>query len=219
MEPGDLLTQPTWTWHGTTNTGAEPAIWFTAMDSTLMQHLDNWVNERYPESFSQPITKPDGYHMSRLGALRPTAGLGVNLSYPIKYCWRDTIAALEATAAAGESDPFDGVVLDYVEPRSGGPTTATLHCRIQLLRPGEATQSHRHTGSTVYHVVRGNGAVQVGASRGDEVSLSWQERDCFNVPTWYWHRLQNFSLHAPAILFSVTDRPIFEALRLYREQS
>ena len=52
MEPGDLLTQPSWTWHGTTNTGSEPAIWFTAMDTTLMQFLDNWVNERYPESFS-----------------------------------------------------------------------------------------------------------------------------------------------------------------------
>ena len=25
MEPGDLLTQPSWTWHGTTNTGKEPA--------------------------------------------------------------------------------------------------------------------------------------------------------------------------------------------------
>ena len=70
MEPGDLLTQPSWTWHGTTNSGSEPAIWFTAMDTSLMQFLDNWENQRYPESFSQPITKPDGFHMKRLGALR-----------------------------------------------------------------------------------------------------------------------------------------------------
>ena len=70
MEPGDLLTQPSWTWHGTTNTGSEPAIWFTAMDTALMQYLDNWENQRYPESFSQPITKPDGFHMKQLGPLR-----------------------------------------------------------------------------------------------------------------------------------------------------
>ena len=67
MEPGDLLTQPSWTWHGTTNSGSEPAIWFTAMDTSLMQFLDNWEYQRYPESFSQPITKANGFHMKRLG--------------------------------------------------------------------------------------------------------------------------------------------------------
>lgn len=46
MEPGDLLTQPNWTWHGSTNTGSEPAIWFTAMDSPLTQYLNAWFNEK-----------------------------------------------------------------------------------------------------------------------------------------------------------------------------
>jgi gentisate 1,2-dioxygenase len=38
------------------------------------------------------------------------------------------------------------------------------------------------------------------------------------VPAWYWHRFKNFSTE-PALLFSVSDRPLFEALRLYREES
>ena len=218
MEPGDLLTQPSWTWHGTTNTGSEPAIWFTAMDTTLMQFLDNWVNERYPESFSQPITKPDGYHMNRLGALRSKnllEGLG---PFPVKYCWSDAFRSLQELAASAPDDPYDGVILDYVNPQSGGPTTATLDCRIQMLRPNQETKSHHHTCNTVYHVVRGHGVAKIGKIKADETELAWQERDCFNVPTWYWHRFKNLSVSKPAILFSVSDRPLFDALRLYREE-
>lgn len=217
MEPGDLLTQPSWTWHGTTNTGSEPAIWFTAMDSTLMQHLDNWENQRYPDSFSEPITKPDGFHLSRLGALRSPGALDGSGSFPVKYRWADTYRTLQELAAAEVRDPFDGIVLEYRNPQDGGPTTATMSCRMQLLRPGEATQAHRHTCNTVYHVVRGQGVARIGKQRATDTDLGWSERDCFNVPTWHWHSLVNTSA-ADAILFSVSDRPLFDALRLYREE-
>jgi gentisate 1,2-dioxygenase len=218
MEPGDLLTQPSWTWHGTTNGGSEPAIWFTAMDTTLMQFLDNWVNERYPESFSQPITKPDGFHMKRLGALRAAGVLGGPGPFPVKYRWPDTLSALQELAASAADDAYDGVILDYVNPQAGGPTTATLHCRIQLLRPNQETKSHRHSCNTVYHVVSGHGVAQVGKNSAAETELAWHDHDCFNLPTWYWHRFKNLSTE-PAMLFSVSDRPLFEALRLYREES
>lgn len=218
MEPGDLLTQPTWTWHGSTNTGKEPAVWFTAMDTSLTQFLDIWFAEKYPEGHSQPVTKPDGYHMKRLGALRTNAALEGPGPFPIKYSWRNTMAALEEIAQAGETDPYDGAVLDYVNPQSGGPTTATLHCRVQMLRPGEATRSHRHACSTVYFVVQGTGESRVGKSKAEETTLQWGERDCFNVPTWHWHRFTNRSSDQTAILFSVSDRPLFQALGLYREQ-
>ena len=219
MEPGDLLTQPSWTWHGTTNAGSEPAIWFTAMDTTLMQFLDNWVNERYPESFSQPITKPDGFHMKRLGALRAAGAAGVLGGpgpYPVKYPWSDTLNAVQELAASAVDDPYDGVILDYVNPQTGGPTTATMHCRIQLLRPNQETKAHRHTCNTVYHVVSGHGMIKIGKTA--ETELAWQERDCFNLPTGYWHCFKNLSTE-PALLFSVSDRPLFEAIRLYREES
>ena len=218
MEPGDLLTQPTWTWHGTTNPGTKPAVWFTAMDTSLMQFLDVWFAEKFPDGHSQPITKPDGYHLKRSGALRPGITLDGSGPLPVKYPWRDTIAALEDLAKAGETDPHDGVVLDYVDPQNGGPTTSTLHCRVQLLGPGEETRSHRHTCSTVYFVVRGSGETRVGKNKAEESVLQWGERDCFNVPTWYWHRFRNRSPDEAAILFSVSDRPLLQALRLYREQ-
>jgi gentisate 1,2-dioxygenase len=219
MEPGDLLTQPSWTWHGTTNHGAEPAIWFTAMDTSLMQYLDNWENQRYPEGISQPITKPDGFHMKHLGALRTQGALEGSGPFPVKYLWSETQSALEELSESGPRDPFDGAVLEYRNPQDGGPTTATMSCRIQLLGPSEQTLSHRHTCNTVYHVVRGRGVGKIGKSRVDEIDLAWSARDCFNVPTWHWHRFINSSGSEDAILFSVSDRPLFDALHLYREES
>ena len=87
-----------------------------------------------------------------------------------------------------------------------------------MLRPGEAIRSHRHASSTVYFVVRGTGESRVGKSKAEENTLQWGERDCFNIPTWHWHRFTNRSSDQVAILFSVSDRPLFQALGLYREQ-
>jgi gentisate 1,2-dioxygenase len=122
-------------------------------------------------------------------------------------------------AVSGPHDPFDGAILEYRNPQDGGPTTATMNCRIQLLGPGEQTQAHRHTCNTVYHVLRGQGVAKIGKSRALESELTWTDKDCFNVPTWQWHRFVNSSAAEDAILFSVSDRPLFDALQLYREES
>jgi len=219
MEPGDLLIQPSWTWHGTKNTGTEPALWLTSMDTPLNEFVEAYFREKYPEETVQPFTKPDGYYMKRLGALRSSGALAGAGPFPVKYRWRETIDTLEALAAAGQGDPYDAVMLDYANPMTGGATTETLGCRIQMLRPGEDTQSHRHTSNTIYHVVRGSGVVRIGENKGDEENFEWGERDCFIVPSWKWHRFRNGSSAEPAILFSVSDRPLLQAIRLYREQA
>ena len=218
MEPGDLLIQPTWTWHGSKNIGNEPAVWLTSMDTSLNEFLDAYFRDKYPEGDVQPVSKQDGYYKKRMGALRSTGALEGAGPFPIKYSWRETLETLEDLAGAGQADPYDGVVLDYTDPLTGGPTTATLGCRIQMLRPGEETRSHRHTCSTVYHVVRGSGLTKVGRGKTDETVIEWRERDCFNVPSWQWHRFRNESPSEPAILFSVSDRPLLQSTRLYREQ-
>ncbi len=218
MEPGDLLIQPSWTWHGSRNIGSEPSIWLTAMDTSLNQYLDSYFREKYPEGDVQPVSKADGYYKRRMGALRSKGALEGTGPFPIKYRWQETLETLEDLAAAGQADVCDGVFLDYTDPLTRGPTTATLGCRIQMLRPGEETRSHRHTCSTVYHVVRGSGVANVGKSKADEDAIEWAEQDCFSVPSWQWHRLRNGSSNLPAILFSVSDRPVLESLRLYREQ-
>ena len=219
MESGDLLIQPSWTWHGTQNAGKEPALWLTSMDSPLNEFVEGYFREKYPEGAVQPFTKPDGYYMKRMGALRSKGALEGAGPFPVKYRWRETRETLEALAAAGQADPYDGVILDYTNPLTGGPTTTTLGCRAQMLRPGEESRSHRHTCNTIYHVVSGAGVTRVGKSRDDEETLEWGERDCFIVPSWQWHRFRNASSLEPAILFSVSDRPLLQAVGLYREES
>ena len=88
----------------------------------------------------------------------------------------------------------------------------TIQCALQLLRPADETETHRHTSTIIYHVFRGTGTTQIGERRFD-----WQRGDSFVVPLWYHHRHLNRSSAEDAILFSMSDAPVLKALDLYRE--
>jgi len=45
--------------------------------------------------------------------------------------------------------------------------------------------------------------------------VEWRKRDIFVVPS--WHRVRHEALDADAVIFSYSDRPIQEALHLFRE--
>jgi gentisate 1,2-dioxygenase len=109
-------------------------------------------------------------------------------------------------------DPCDGILLEYTNPSTGGPTLQTFSCQIQLLRPHEKTRSHRHTSTTVYHAFRGDGMTKVSANE-----FNWTKGDIFVVPSWQWHSHEN-NTNEDAILFSITDKPSTVALGLYREE-
>ena len=76
----------------------------------------------------------------------------------------------------------------------------------------------RHISSTIYHVVHGNGVPTVGEKKAVRDDLNWGTKDCFFVPSWNWYQFKNNSGREPAIIFSVTDRPVLESLRLFREE-
>ena len=215
MEPGDLLVQPGWAWHDHVNNTSEPAVWLDLHDNPMTQYFDSMASEVYGEAAAQPITKPDGFGRSQYGAVRPRGAAAQPKAVAYSYKWTDTLRSLEAMAG-GEGDPFDGVLLEYVNPITGGGTLPTIGCWVQMLRPGEATRPHRHTASTVYHTLRGDGVTTVG--KAEPTELRWGERDCFFVPAWHWHQHRNESASEPAILFSVTDRPAVEALGFFREE-
>jgi gentisate 1,2-dioxygenase/1-hydroxy-2-naphthoate dioxygenase len=137
---------------------------------------------------------------------------------PYTYKWRDTLRALNETSAAGQVDPYDGVLLEYAHPLNGGPTMPTIGCWAQLIPPGTTTKAQRHTSSTIYHVVQGNGTTSVGEKKSVRDELNWGKKDCFFVPSWNWYQLTNNSKKDPAIFFSVTDRPVLESLGLFREE-
>ena len=218
MEPGDLVLTPNWTWHDHFNPGDNNVVWLDVLDIHLSNHLDAVFQENYGEGPAQPIVKSDGYCKQRLGAIRPRVKNASN-AVPYTYKWRDTLRALQEIAGAGGNEPHDGVLLEYVHPLTGGPTMPTIGCWVQWLRPGETTKPHRHTSSTIYHVVEGEGITTVGPKKTAGKELGWRSRDCFFVPSWNWHQFQNTSKKEPAIIFSVTDRPVLESLGLFREEA
>ena len=218
MEPGDLVLTPNWTWHDHFNPGKNNIVWLDVLDSHLNNYLDSSFHENYGEGPAQPIIKRDGYCRQGLGVVRPRTANPDGRALPYTYKWSDTLNALEKTAAAGQVDPYDGVLLEYAHPLSGGPTMPTIGCWVQLIPPGVTTKPQRHTSSTIYHVVQGNGVTKVGEKKSVRDDLNWGTKDCFFVPSWNWYQFRNNSTKEPAIMFSVTDRPVLESLGLFREE-
>ena len=222
MEPGDFMVQPSMCWHDHGNLGQEPVVWMDFLDIDLLLPLETGMSEGWPNDDIQPVTHKEGYYGDLYGNVRPARLIGAQLnsiadSPPVTYKWRDTLPMLERMAADGEHDPYDGVLLEYANPVTGGPTLPTMRARIQLLAPGEETLAHRHTGFVRYNCVQGEGVTTLDLE--DTTELEWGLRDIFRVPSWRWHRHKNLSKTEPAILFSIGYSPMAETLGLYREEA
>jgi gentisate 1,2-dioxygenase len=215
MGPGDLMLTPAWSWHGHVSEADGSMIWMDGLDVPIVQALGTpFVFEEYPEGGLQPATKQPGDSFYRFGAahLRPLWGHASTPVSPLMvYPWRQTEEALNNLAKV-DASPFDDVAMEYTNPVTGGHVLPTIGCCVQLLRPGIHTKAHRHTTSAVYQVFKGHGSTII-----DGVSFDWGEGDFLRLPPMTWHEHRNVSADAPAILFSITDAPVFEALNLYRE--
>lgn len=215
QEVGDLVLGPSWGWHSHGNLGADPAIWFDALDIPLLNMLDASFFESYSHQH-HPETQPYEDSLTAFG----TAGLlpvghrqrSGGASPLLRYPWVRSRAALIGLADERAS-PHEDMILEYVHPGSGGPCTPTMGCFLQRLRPGVTTQSHRHTSSAIYVAAEGVGRTTIDGKRFD-----WTMGDTVVLPSWCWHHHENRSASEEAILFSVTDRPVLESLGLYREE-
>ncbi|HVO94016.1 MAG TPA: cupin domain-containing protein [Terriglobales bacterium] len=211
MEPGDLILTPKLTWHDHSNDSAEPMIWLDGLDFPLVGALHQVMQERYPER-RQPIEKSSEEVIGQLGS---SIRHGLPLADFFHYKWRDTEQSLRALAASeAAKDRFDGYLLEYRNPLTGGATMTSIQCTVQLLPAKVETESHRHTSTAIYHVFCGKGATQIG-----DKTFEWEQGDSFVVPLWHPHRHINRSPSDDAILFSMSDAPVLKALDLYREES
>lgn len=217
MENYDLILTPQWTWHDHHNESKKPVIWLDVLDVPLMAMLNGIFYQPYAGD-RQQARKPNQaeYLQERTGFLRPTWERPRRQRLPMRYPWSETEAQLRKMSDQ-QGSPYDGLALEYVNPMTGGPAMPTLSCWIQMLRPGEATKPHRHISSAVYFVVRGEGETVVGEGDAAE-HLHWGQHDSFAVPNWSWHQHRNRSKSEEAVLFSVNDAPVFQALGIYREE-
>jgi len=193
MAPGDLVLTPSMTWHEHGNEGGEPVMWLDGLDSPVVRYLELLKMEPREET-----SAPDE---PRRTSREPRT---------IHYKWDDAYHRLLQQAESA-ANPYDDVIVEYRDPLTGASVLPTIGCYLQMIRPAVETRTHAQTSTAVYQVVRGSGSTTIGDARYD-----WDAGDFFVVPPNlpHGHRQRGSE---PAILFSMQDVPLLEALGLYNE--
>ena len=212
----DFVLTPNGTWHehAVEETGT-PCIWQDGLDIPLVNCLEANFYVVHPD-LTQPATFPvdDMAHAWGAPGLQPMDNAWSQGYSPLlKYEWGPTYEALLRYSKSTDGSPYDGVMMRYVNPKNGGPVMQTIGASMQLLRPGERTKAHRHTGSYLYQCAKGEGYSIIDGKR-----FNWGERDIFCLPAWAFHEHGNASNSDDACLFCFNDLPVMTALGLYREE-
>ncbi|MER7752843.1 cupin domain-containing protein [Kitasatospora sp. NPDC097643] len=215
--PRDFAITPNNTWHEHGNEGTDgPVIWQDGLDIPLINTLDANFYEIHPELHQQPGAVVNSSLLQYAGTLLPYGVESWSRPYSplLGWPWEPSYEALRRLARAGEGSPYDGVIMEYTNPVTGGSVMPTMSAHLQLLRPGQATLAHRHTGSVVYTAAQGHGVTVIAGQR-----FEWRQGDIFVVPAWAWHEHANLDQGEDACLFSFNDFPVMRALGLYREEA
>ena len=215
MREGDLVLTPSWQWHDHGNETKNTVVWMDGLDVPLTKALNAIFFEMGKDLQQAPATKPVNGSQALYGhgRLTPTWVKEAPKFSPLMlYSWEQTMEALHALRGR-DGSPWEGIALEYTHPLTGGPVMPTIGCRVQLIRPGEKLQARRVTGSAVFCVAQGAGRSIIEGKRFD-----WSKGDIIALPSWALHEHANTGSE-DAILFSIHDRPVLEALGFYREEA
>lgn len=210
MEPGDLVLTPGWTWHDHGNEGPGPMIWLDGHHAPLTQCLNASFFEKFGAN-AQPIRRSQGTTRRTTGALRPLNVQQTSGGCPYIYKGTEAMALLDEMSLE-DWDPISGLVLNYVNPLTGGPIMPMIGCRLHRFPPETRTVEQRTTANLICHAVKGAGRVIAGGK-----TLEWQHGDVFVIPGWTWHEHINSSF-SDAVLFVMSDEPVYSALGLLRQE-
>jgi gentisate 1,2-dioxygenase len=214
MHEGDLILTPSWQWHDHGNETQETVVWMDGLDVPLTKSLNAMFFQMGGE-LQQKAAKPvnGSRAMYAHARMAPTWVKEFPKFSPMMlYSWEQTQEALHALRDQ-EGSAWEGIALDYTHVHTGGPVTPTIGCRMQLLRKGEKLKARRVAGSSVFCVRQGKGRSVIG-----DKTFDWEKGDIIVIPSWALHQHANTGSE-DAILFSITDRPVLEALGFYREDN
>ena len=216
MHEGDFIITPPMAWHDHGNPSDAPIFWLDGLDIPVVQFLDASFAEHLDVD-EQPIDRPEGDSDARYGAnLLPVDHRGGGGTSPVfNYPYARTRDALERMRRLDAWDACHGLKMRYTNPITGNHAMATMATFIQLLPKGFSTSAYRATDATVFVPIEGRGRSVISPPSGEEVVVEWTKRDIFVVPS--WHRVRHEAADGDAVLFSYSDRPIQEALHLFRE--
>jgi gentisate 1,2-dioxygenase len=225
--PGDMVLTPNDTWHNHGTVGNEQALNLSVLDLPLVEtlnatHFDHDYKEmengklvskkqqtpRFTADYSQTTY---GY-----GGLLPrfagSKSRGAGYSSPMfVYRW-EMVLELFSKHKDRESDPHDGLLIEYIDPTTGQPVYRTMTFFAQLLRAGERTLPVRTTANLLVSPFEGEGYSIVDGKRHD-----WKKFDTLAIPGGSWFEHHNLSADKPLYLFVASDEPVLKKLGLYKK--
>lgn len=224
--PGDMVLTPHDTWHNHGNYSGEQSVNLSVLDLPLVQNLNaiyfehdykeleggkliakNVQSARVPSDYSARIYA-DGGFMPRFVSHKRGTG---NASPMYVYYW-ETMRRVLDRFRDHDGDPYEAIIVEYIDPTTGGPTFKTMTFFAQMLRPGERTRPLRQTASLLVAPFEGHGHSIVGGQRFD-----WERFDTLAVPGGEWCEHVNGSDTQPAVLFVSSDEPSLKALGFYKK--
>ena len=210
MNVGDFVITPSWTFHDHGNPSKEPMVWMDGLDVPLVELLDAQFMEKNPQEI-QHTDRTEGDNLALFGnTMKPVQYRAKSRTSPLFwYPYGRTREALHRMKAGHDVHQCWGYKLQYTNPVTGDWAMPTIGSFMQLLPAGYKGKAYRSTDSTVYAVVEGKGHCLVNGK-----ALAFGPRDVFVCPSWMPYQLE---AGEESVLFSFSDRPVQQALDLWRE--
>ena len=211
MRRGDFIITPSWTWHDHGNEGREPVVWLDGLDIPLLQSLGVGFAEKAARGVQSEL-RAEGDALARYGHNLVPMDTPAAPAAPTPlwvYPYSATRAALDGVAQ-GRPDAHFGHRLRYVNPATGTWPMPTMGTYVSALPAGFETLPCRSTDATVFTCLEGEGSADIEGQ-----PFAFEPNDVFIVPTWQRLRLQ---ARRDCVLFGYSDRPVQQALGLWREE-
>jgi gentisate 1,2-dioxygenase len=225
--PGDMVLTPNDTWHNHGTVGNEQALNLSVLDFPLVEtlnavHFDhNYMEEEngkmvHKKLQSERFTPDYSQRIYGYGGLMPRFASkekrGAGFSSPMfVYRW-DMMRELLERHKDWDGDPYEALMVEYVDPTTGKPVFKTMTYFAQMLRPGEKTLPLRQTANLLVAPFEGEGYSIVDGQRFD-----WKKFDTLAVPGGSWCEHVNTSDKEPTVLFVASDEPVLKGLDLYKK--
>lgn len=192
MEEGDVILTPRWEWHDHGKEGDGPMIWLDGLDLPIFQYFpvnfaEMYSEKRYP---SEPVEVS-----------------------PILWKWADIKKALDQ----GVDSKTGYSSYNYMsQTDSKNHISTIISAQAEKLAPKASSKPRQESSSFVYHVQQGKGYTVIKQTGKDDVTISWNSKDTFCIPTWSNFQHFNESESEPAYLFNFSDTALLQNLGLHR---
>ena len=208
MSPGDFILTPNWAPHDHGNPSDKPMLWLDVLDMPTVNHFETSFSHHFEEAV-QNTSRGEGDSLDRYGSGVLPDGAVNKISPVINYTYARTRPILERMKKSGDIDKRHGARVRYANPTTGGWALPTMGAHLALLPQGFKGEPYRSTDGTDFRVRR-----RQGPDQDRRETFEWTKNDVFVAPPWmrYSHMADKES-----VLFSISDRPMQEALGIWRE--